>query len=137
MMRVVTTFLLSLSFLLVRGHHHLYAHVYHQNTSYSPAKLSEQSKHLYAASGKYNTPTVGQSIPVDDQNGTIDATEMEDEEDSFSSRKYVEITNYFLSFFYAQASGSLQPSSRQRLPFCEHLSYQSSFKYIIQRVIRI
>jgi hypothetical protein len=137
MMRVVTTFLLLLSFLLVRGHHHLYAHAYHQNTSYSPVKLLEQSEHLYATCDEDSTTTIGQALPADEQNGALDATEMEDEEDSFSSRKYVEITNYFLSFFYAQASGALQPSSRQRLPFCEHLSYQSSFKYIIQRVIRI
>ena len=66
----------------------------------------------------------------------INATELE-EDDFSASRKFVEITNYFLSFFYKAIAGNSGQHQKDRLPFCKHFSYSSSYKYLTQRVIRI
>jgi hypothetical protein len=135
MMRLIVTFLLSTFFLLVRGNAHLYAHATHDRTCYCPAQLPEKSKDAVSANQSQNNIT--KACTNSTSNDGFNATELEDEDDFIAFRKFVEVTNYFLSFFYAHVLGNDSQYVKNRLPVCEHFSYSSSCKYIMQRVIRI
>ncbi|BAV05969.1 hypothetical protein FLA_1984 [Filimonas lacunae] len=66
-----------------------------------------------------------------------DATEVEDDDESISFRKYSEISNFTVSFIFTQVPGNFVCIHNNRLPFCKHFSYSSSSKYIVHRSIRV
>ncbi|GGI50763.1 hypothetical protein GCM10011425_19750 [Mucilaginibacter galii] len=60
----------------------------------------------------------------------------EDENDS-SARRYVLLAKYALIVAYTLVLSYLITRLEVRLPVLRHLSYISSYKYIVQRAIRI
>ena len=124
-------------FLLVKGNDHSYAH--HHHVYHAPITLTPKSAQPGSGSvTKSETQICQSSAPSDTEADTIDVTdEIEDDDDFIFSRKYVDISNYFLTFFYNQLSGNLNLYQKDRLPFCKHFSYASSSKYIVYRVIRV
>jgi len=65
----------------------------------------------------------------------IKATEVEDEEESLSSRKHLEISNYY--HFDPLEPAAYYSYLKNPLPFCNHFSYLFSDKFIVHRVIRV
>lgn len=129
-------FFLSLFFFLLKGNDHL--HAYYNLSGYAPAKLSPKSEQASLGSVKNSQTQIRKSASSGAEDDAISAIEeMEDDDDFTPSRKYVEISNYFLTLFYNQVSGSFNQYRKDRLPFCKHFSYTSSYQYIIYRVIRI
>lgn len=136
-MRLVITFFLSLCFLLIRGYDHLYARAYNNPTCYSPAKLSAGSELGGLDNEKDKQTVIHKATSSDSETEAINARETEDDEELIAPRKYVEITNYFITFLQAHLAGDGSCYLKSRLPICEHFSYTSSDKYIVQRVIRV
>ncbi|MBO9154731.1 hypothetical protein ACFOTA_21135 [Chitinophaga sp. GCM10012297] len=64
------------------------------------------------------------------------AVEIEEEENELSLfSKHLESYHFWRSFFDDQSDASGDPDDP--LPFCEHFSFYSSYKFIIHLVIRI
>ncbi|MGI4898673.1 MAG: hypothetical protein ACRYFT_08880 [Janthinobacterium lividum] len=65
---------------------------------------------------------------------------VEDEDENESTvfaRKHLLQTNYFLIFSFTFVLGFLYSRFKYRLPFCIHLTYTCSCKYLTQRALRI
>src|SRR5581483_2782405 len=60
----------------------------------------------------------------------IKATEIEDDDELESFRKYSGTSNGCITLFCTQALRSIHHFIKHRLPICEHLSYFSSYKFI-------
>ena len=138
-MRLVITFFLSLVFLLLGGTNHLHARTNDHRTCYALPQRSVKSELARMHVVKYSPPIIRKSTFSGAAHQKIKATEVkeEDESESESSRKLVAISNYFISLLYDQVFGHFHRYLKDSIPFCKHFSYTSSYKYIIQRVIRI
>ena len=114
----------------------MYARTHHTTPVFSPAHLPGATKKAISGSVKNNQAfhKAASSNLITDG---INATEMEDDDDFEASRKYLEISGYFLNFLHAQVSGDAHRYLKDRLPFCEHFSFTASDKHIVQRAIRI
>jgi hypothetical protein len=76
--------------------------------------------------------------PVKKKESESKGEEMEDEEElTSSSKKHFEFSNFCVAFFYTFTPGFTSLIQFDRLPFCEHFSYSSSFKYLLHCVFRI
>lgn len=135
-MKVVLLFFLYSFFLLSGVYQHAYASGHDARiSSYSPAQ--HVAKAEVAKFGRVN-----QIFPMIKDNSLNERREdlisVEDEDDDFmSSRKYVLLVRYFFTLAYASVLIYFYNYIKSRLPFCKHLSYASSYKYILQRVLRI
>ncbi|WP_285057128.1 hypothetical protein [Pedobacter ginsengisoli] len=121
-MRVAIVFFLSLCLFVLKGHGDVYG---------STPRL-EKLQHI-------KPEHAGPGLKLSKNNGLTEKKEdligIEDDEDLASSRKYMPPVICFIIL----ASISLYCYSflKSSLPFCWHLSYTSSYKYILQRVLRI
>lgn len=61
----------------------------------------------------------------------------DEDEDQVCLRKQIVVTKSFAALAQTFAFDLLRLHPKNRLPFCSHLSYISSYKYILQRVLRI
>lgn len=67
-----------------------------------------------------------------------DFISVENADDDFEfSSKQVWLARFFITLAYGSLLNDLYSWFKGLLPFCEHLSYSSSYKYILQRVLRI
>ena len=141
MKKFIVKFFLSLCVLLAGGYSQLYAYASQDCVCFSPIKVPKKSEEANFCPIR-NRPAafVIQSAASGKENATyrIDIAEKEAEEyESASSKKYLEISNYFTTLFDAQAAGNLF-GDRQSLPFCKHFSYISSHRcYLVLQVFRI
>lgn len=137
-MRLIVTFLLSFVFLFVKGNAHQYHPAYNNKITYAALHLSPTATPSVLSFERKTGAILQKDVADNAASDPVNATEVdEDDDDSISSRKLVEITNYFISFLYDHLFADYHRYKKERLPFCKHFSYSSSFKYIIQRVIRI
>jgi hypothetical protein len=136
-MKSVIIFFLFLCFLLLTGHNHLYSSNYQSRSSYSVPKLAELSKQSALETNTKSQYIIRNDAPSDNEEDALSATETEDDDELLAPRKYVEITNYLITFFYSHAAGLANSRMQTRLPFCKHFSYTSSDIYIVQRVIKV
>lgn len=139
MMRWFIRCLLSLSFLLLRGYVHLYAHTTHTgNNTVAQQIIAPSLPHhfsqLHNRKGLVNEAGAPGSRKISDR---LKATEIEDDDDTLSLRKYAEISPYFIAYLHAYVLNFFHCCKQKRLPFCEHFSYAASGKCILYRVIRI
>lgn len=129
MTRLLIGFILSL-YSLLPG---VFAH------GYSPEKIPEVSAQAHFFTGQIDeaqTSMVG--LPGARKAGDkIKAIEIQEDEESGSSRKYSESRNACIAFYAALNNSDIPCYFKSCLPFCEHFSYSSSYKFIIHRVIRI
>lgn len=142
MKKFIIKFFLSLCVLLAGGYGQLYAYGHQQDCiCFSPIKAPKKSEEANFCAVR-NSPAafVIQSASSGKEKATyvIDIAEKEAEEyESASSKKYLEISNYFTTRFDAQAAGNLFGDLKS-LPFCKHFSYISSYRcYLVLQVFRI
>ncbi|WP_298741492.1 hypothetical protein [uncultured Chitinophaga sp.] len=136
MMRVLIKLLLSICVLLLGG----YALSCHNTTGYYPKKVFDKSPHIHYTCSRYEEAQVSKTPPPKTKKGRekIKAIEIEEEdEDPTLFRKYSETGNTLIAFINTHIPTSVYPSFEGALPFCEHFSYFSSYKFIIHLVIRI
>lgn len=141
MNRSIVKFFLFLCVLLAGGYSQLYAYAYQDCVCFSPIKVPKKSEEANFCSIQ-NRPAafIIQSPASGKENATyrIDVAEKEAEEyESVSSKKYLEISDYFTTRLDAQAAGNLFGDLKS-LPFGKHFSYISSHKcYLVLQVFRI
>jgi len=124
-MRVAIIFFLSLFCFLLGGHSSAVANARYADYCHSSAETIEKP-----------SPTkFSSTFPHETVKEYFFNVEDEDEDFTFV-RKYVLQAKYFILFTYTVILSSIC-KHRETLPFCSHFSYISSYKYILQRVLRI
>ena len=123
-MKPVIIFFFSLCFILTGGY------------KYSHTEVQEIRK---TAQAKFGNPDHDSSILKKHHlsEKREDFLGDEDDEDLTFSRKYFSQVKYFITLAYASVLVCLYHYFKNRLPFCRHLSYTASYKYLLQRVLRI
>jgi hypothetical protein len=122
-MRVAAVFFLFLSFLLLRTGFCHSAAQHTKKTLQTELKNTDQGFHVIK-----NT-----SLSEKKE----DFISIEDDDDLASTRKYVLVVKSFITVAYTSILIDFYNTFKNRLPFCKHLSYTSSYKYILQRVLRL
>lgn len=131
-MKLLTRILLLLCILLLAGH----AHTSQIRIAYLPGSLLERS-----VSANYSTvhyDRVLSNAPASHRKNAFEkirATEVNDDDQLKVSKK--NFTTYCISFLYTAPADHLCGCYNSSLPFCEHFSLTSTYKFIIHRVIRI
>jgi hypothetical protein len=131
-MRVVI-FFVCLCFLLLRGNEEVYAGTNHRGTCYTPLQHIDKTQPVSftnADEGCIVTKNTGSEGENENLLG-IDAEE--EDSDTISARKYKLLTRTSLIFSHTFLVSYSCHSFKDCLPFFTPLSY----KYIIQRVLRI
>jgi hypothetical protein len=134
-MKTAVVFFLSLCFFLLGGSNFVYAGAHHSTSSYSTVQKIEKSQQEKLLIANQGLPEVKNSTIGDKKEDFIS---VEDEDDDLVSvRKSVLPAKYFATLTYASTLIYSNAYFKNRLPFCKHLSYASSYKYILQRVLKI
>lgn len=137
-MRLLIRLIISLCLLLRVG----YAHADQGFIGNAPESLFDRPVQIHLSARKDGKVTVSKapaSNTGNKANDMIIATEMEEEEDDepVSSKKHAGTRNGCIPFLYARTPEDYYRYLKNHLPFCEHFSRSSSFKFIIHRTIRI
>jgi hypothetical protein len=132
-MRTVV-FFLFLCFLLLKGYDYASAGVHHAGPHYSSAHYIEKSNQVKFESTNQKFPVII-SHSLSEKKEELISLENEDEDLSFT-RKYV-LADCILALIFAWFLLFPGTYLKKRLPFCWHLSYTSSYKYILERALRI
>lgn len=135
-MSFLIRFILSLCFLFWGG----YAHAIQGHLGYSRKRIAQSSVHASYSRQQGGEVTVSKAGSSDTGNKTNDiiiAVEMEEDDGSASSKKQGGAGHYPVSYLYAPEPEGDYCCLSNRLPFCEHFSRTSSYKFILHRVIRI
>ena len=134
-MKAAVVFFLSLCFLLLGRYDHVDAGLYHHRVSHSPAQHMEKTLLTKFRNTDQAFLLIKNNSLSEKRENFLNA---EDEAEDFAfSRKYISLPRYFIALTYASVLIFFYSYSKNRLPFCKHLSYASSYKYILQRVLRI
>ena len=131
-MKGVLKFVLLLCILLLAGN----AHTTHPRIGFFPGNTFEPSV-PGNYSKEHNERLLSSNAPISRKRShdKLKATEVDDDDDLRASRK--NSGTICISFLYTEASDCMTLFRKSSLPFCEHFSLTSSFKFIIHRVIRI
>ncbi|MFP5079015.1 hypothetical protein [Pedobacter sp. JCM 36344] len=132
-MRATFLLFLSLCFFLLTGSQYSYSHTNAQDTHKPDEKIiitHSSSKTVAPAFFLHKNKTLTEIKE--------DFINIEDDDEEFViARKHIELINYFVTLAYASILVHFYNYLKNCLPFCKHLSYKSSYKYILQRVLRI
>lgn len=134
MMRFLVGLFLSLYFFLLGGYAHSYRHI----IGFFPGKNCEASLQDKPAVQNGEALIFKAAVPsTEKRSEKIKAVEIEDDDESVPLKKYADTGNCNITFLNALAPSYICYYLKDRLPFCEHFSYCSSDKFIINRVIRV
>lgn len=137
-MKWLVRFFLSLTLVFLSRYSQLHAHAHEgrvsyslqtvfEKTAYGRAKTIEHPSFVFKSIAE-NTEKVSEKIP---------ATDKEEEDDTLSSRKYLEISNCFTDFFYALNAGYFWRQIKQHAVY-NTLFYRGATRtYLLFCVIRI
>ncbi|WP_442589059.1 hypothetical protein ACSBL2_23860 [Pedobacter sp. AW31-3R] len=135
-MRAAVVLFLIMFLLVLKGSNSFNAGSHHhKKVSYQPAQTiqkKQQNKSWYA----------NQIFPVIKHDNLTEKKDefisiADEDEDIVFSRKYVLLTKSHVVLATASVLHHFYSYTRNRLPFCSHFSYTSSYKYITQRVLRL
>lgn len=131
-MKGLLKFVLLLCILLLAGN----AHTTHPRIGFFPGNTFELSV-PGNYSKEHNDRILSSNAPINkkDSQDKLKATEDDDDDDLRASKK--NLGTVCISFLYTEGSDDSHKFRKSSLPFCEHFSLTSSFKFIIHRVIRI
>lgn len=133
-MKVLYLFVVSLCFLLFGGWSNAHAGTHYKHTRYSSVHCNENSPQVKLANSNQDITVLKGSAESKEPEFLISS---EDEDESLSARRYLLQDKYSLIVSYTLVLSLLYSSFKDRLPLCKHLSYTSSYKYIILRALRI
>lgn len=137
-MRTIIIFLLTLFSLLLKGGIESYAGGgHHTKGCYVSAKRIDKPEHQQPEGLIKNFPLVKHNHLSEKKDDFISIENEEESEDFNYSRKQIIPVKYTLELYSSAILFLLQDTTKNRLPLCRYLSYTSSPKYILQRVLRI
>ncbi|RYE32302.1 MAG: hypothetical protein EOP42_09585 [Sphingobacteriaceae bacterium] len=134
MARANFLFFLFLSFLLLGRCNYIYAKAVNQlkqNDLSSPNQA--QTKLLHSV--KFDQHAILTNISLNEENEYL--SDVEDDENLISARKSVLLSNSFILLQYICILNFLFFFIKSSLPNCRYFHYKSSYKYILQRSLRI
>jgi hypothetical protein len=135
-MKAVAVFILFVCFFLFTGYHDVHAETHYSKTSYLTALNITKSGQIKSAITNLSSLQLeNNSLAKKKEDLSID--DGNEGEDFTILRKSVLITRFFVTLASLSILSSLYNFIKNRLPFCSHFSYTSSFIYILQRVLRI
>ncbi|MFT3827084.1 MAG: hypothetical protein QM731_24375 [Chitinophagaceae bacterium] len=134
-MQLFTRFLLLLCLVMCGA----YAHTNHAAILYTTPHIQGIFAHTHLCAEPTDKASIcnGNSSSTKKDYERTKAVEIEDDDDTESFKHYSTATHHYLTFFYSQAYAQIFHSFNNRLPFCEHFSYSSTSRFIMNRVIRI
>jgi hypothetical protein len=134
-MKNVVLFFLFLCVHLVGGYHYAHASARNEKVSLSPARDQEKTHQVESATTNHDYLIIA-NTSLSGENPNLISIEDEDENEDII-KKHVSEARYLLAFCYAFILNSHFSFLAEPLPSCNHLSYTSSCKYIVQRALRI
>lgn len=129
-MRTVVLFCLTLFFLLFKGNDKIYAAHFSQGKT--NVQFESESRHTDKPFHKLHQ-LHAQKDPTPRENTYLEESKDEDE----STRNTLVSTKQDTTFCYKSLLVNQQTNQKLALPYCEHLSYTASFKYLLLKVFRI
>jgi hypothetical protein len=131
-MKGLLKFFLLLCILMLAGN----AHTTHPRIGFFQGNIFEPSV-PGNYSKEHNDRLLSSNAPINrkSHHDKLKATEVDDDDDLRASKK--NLGTICISFLYTEASDCITMFRKSSLPFCEHFSLTSLFKFIIHRVIRI
>ncbi|TDO19548.1 hypothetical protein CLV32_4170 [Pedobacter duraquae] len=136
-MKVAVVFFFSLCFLVLKGGNYAHAESHSSISSYSPAEHIVKTDHNKYSSLIQDSPFY-KNTNLSDYPDDLTSIETEDDTEDFSfTGKLMLSANYFLTLVLISAFVNFYNYLKNRLPFCRHLSFTSSYKYILQGVLRL
>ena len=140
-MKWLIRFFLLMCILLCRENSHLHAAT-GRNTIRAASGKSVAKRPVFFRRSVLDQGTLGSFYTADfpnpeTGNDTLTATEIEEEEDSISSRKQVDVNEYCITFFNTRPPVCCYRYANNRLPFSFHSFHDDSCRFILYRVIRI
>lgn len=134
-MRTVVLFFLFLCFLFVGRHYHAYGNMPANGLRNTVAQTTDKIKQLSFSIIKHDPAVVKKHSKVQDGNYLI--SDFDEDENSLLARRYMLMAKFSLIVAYTLVLSYLITCLEERLPVVRHLSYISSYKYIVQRALRI
>jgi len=132
-MRATIIFCLTLFFLLFKGNEGAHAVAPRLSQGYEFFNENPQTKQHHTPFHKNADLHIQKSASARELNY---AEESQDEDESIS-RRVILSHKQVADFCYSFLLGNLRSVQKLALPYCEHLSYTSSIKYLLLRVFRI
>jgi len=134
-MKAFFIFFLSLIFLLLRGNDCAHARAQFDREGYAQTFRNQQ--HDNSSSLIHNLTVSKKNAESEKQESIVSIESENEDEDLTFTRKYVVLAQFFITLSYTTFLLLLGNYLKNELPHCRHLSYTSSNKYILQRVLRI
>jgi hypothetical protein len=132
-MKAVYLFFLSFYSLLAGAHYHAYGQVQIKGIGEVVAKQLSRTQHV-----KANSNTQLQALMLTAGTSDSDAFFVYDEDDDNSTaRIYYLLSKYALVISFELFLCCLHSPLKTSLPLCNHLSYLGTYKYLLQRSLRI
>jgi len=136
-MKTAVIFLLTLCFFLIGGTKAAQSPEAHRSCSiHSVSHLDATSQQLNLLQDNSALPVFQKDLAYQKKAEVISSIEDEDDE-LISAKKQVLFVKYLIVVAYTSVLIHLFKNFKNRLPFCTHFSYTSSYKYLLQRVLRI
>lgn len=135
MIRAIVAFFFFLFSLVLGGQSDGYASIPHSNRSDTPkshvekfqqSKLDHFDKEFHLIKNHNVSDKREDFLSIDDE-----------DEDQVCVRKQIVIAKAYADLAQIAVFALFCSHPKNKLPFCSHLSYTSSYKYILQRVLRI
>nr|WP_068887623.1 hypothetical protein [Pedobacter panaciterrae] len=134
-MKTAAVFFLSLCFLILGASGYVFSEPGNQRIGYSVSGNIEKTQQTKIVNTNQELPVINSNTPGEKRDSFI--TVEDDDDDLVCARKSALPVNYFITIAYASILIYSDNYVKNRLPFCKHLSYTSSYKYILQRVLKI
>lgn len=134
-MRCTIVFFLLLCSVLFGGYNDVYSEVHHNSTTYGTTAWHIDKIQQVKFENTNKVFPVVKNNSVTEKKEESFSLEDEDEE-VMPTRRYI-LVKYFTTLVHASILICFYSYFKNRLPFCSYLSYTSSYKYILQRVLRL
>ncbi|RZM26473.1 MAG: hypothetical protein EOO88_16880 [Pedobacter sp.] len=136
-MKVAVVFFLSVFFLMLKSGNSAQAEVRSSFSTYSPALHVGKSAQTKFSNINQESPLFKNTNLTDLPEDLLSIENDDDSEDFSYTGKLLLSANYFITLVFFSAFVHFCSTQKNRLPFCSHLSFTSSYKYILQGVLRL
>jgi hypothetical protein len=124
-MRTVLIYMLSLALLLLGGYHHVDGATTHHHLS----KFIVSAEKFKYAKAEQQHASVEKTTVSDDKQSIFS---VEEDDDLVYNRKFVQLTGYFITLFFAAFLFNSLKTLKKRLPYVTRLNFVRPQMYILQ-----
>jgi hypothetical protein len=137
-MKAVGLFLLCLFFILLKGSEPAHAAGHDTLRRYSAVLHTDRLQQTSPFGMRLALlPVRSHNISDKKETLSLDVDDDDEQEDFLYAGKSVMPVTFFITLAWLSISAASYSYIKNRIPFCGHFSYTSTYKYILQRVLRI